>query len=782
MADTIIPKPDPNAAVTPTFEPAPVTTPAPTPNAVSPSAVGVAAPGVQPTPSSTAPAANGVAGVTTPNPTVAGNNAATQGKEAIQTLATPAPLPAEAQKTATPAAPTTQPGAAPVKPAAGASGSGAAGSTPAGGAGSTSKPGTGAPAAKGTNAAALDILAPANDAMKRMLEGDDPIAKIQYNQILTGTGPRNQAMLQNLGMKLKQANLDGQGAGSAMLAMLARDNEYNVDQLMANVSADSAKRLYDANVHGFDKAIEINQANETQRRADLAAALQNGQLGAAKDLFEQVYPGIPFDEAAAKAASPQATANFNSRMKLVDQFVSQGDATQAKAVFDKLAEDMPEMFGFPNDPAAAKAAMAGVDFTTEAWQNNLKAQNDASAAARTAALQGDQSALSSSIDQLFAKMTPAAVEGLATSAAKSRSLDEINKILAASGMAPVATTDEAQLLDKTKFAKAVKTYDLMQDSKKNVVDGLLDTFASADPAIAIDPAARTAAKAWLAMHAYGIATDPNGGVTNFTLDDKATPPWDPSSPQAYLFMDWPVASFNPDGTVAERSYNGMTPYSTEYKPGDTTTAKGREDARLDKAYEQYVFSTDPAERLDMNKWYFASQGGTKPADQKLLSGALKTPDPKDVKPTYDPANPADMDKVLLDYRKTNVLTPEMATFLNQSGQLKTTTAKSLASQGGSQTAAEALANTAQGGFTQLENGAIVKVLPEGGEYTHHFYDGDTLGGKQRRQYSYVAIEYNGQKYKVDNQGNWYPGDAKLVTTTNGKTYVPATIPDPTKAK
>lgn len=651
MADTVIPPPNPFQKVQQTFTPAPVPAPAPTtnPTAVSPTAAGVAAPGVQPTSPSTAPAANGLAGA--PNPTVAGNSPATQAKESLGVLATPAPLP-EAAKPAPAAPAATAPGAAPVKPAAGGAGAGGAGSTPAAGGGSTAKAGT---TAKTGTSAALDVLSPVNDTIKKMLEGEDPIAKIQFNQILTGNGPRNQAVLQGMRMKLQQNNLDGQGAGDALLAMMARDAEFKDSDLRAAVSADSAKRLYDMNVHGFDKAIEIQQERDRLLRSDLSAALANGQLGAAKELFGEVFPGIPFDEAAAKAASPQATANFNSRMKLVDQFVSQGNAEQAKAVFEQLAKDMPEMFGFPNDPAGAQAALAGVDFGTEAWQANLEASNKASAAARTAALQGDMNALSTSVDQIFAKMTPAAIEGMASSAAKSRSLEEINQILEASGMAPVASSDEAAMLDKTKFAKAVKSYDLMKASKRDVVDGLLDTFAKADPAIAIDPAARQAAKAWLAMHAYGIATDPeSGAVTNFTLDDKATPPWDASSPQAYMFMDWPVASFNPDGTVAQRSYNGMTPYGDEYKPGDLTTAKGREDQRLDKAYEQYVFSTDPAERLDMNKWYYATAGGQKPADAKLLTGSLKT------EPVVEPKkDPMVLAKEVTDaIAKGTALTPE----------------------------------------------------------------------------------------------------------------------------
>lgn len=775
MADTQLPKPDESQPVQPTFTPSTPAAPAsPTPSAVSPSAAGLAAPGAQPSTQPTAPKASGFAGVPSRNI----NNAITSAKQSLLKYSQPAPLPgqAKAQPAAQPDAPGTKPAAtttptapAAPKPAAGGAGAGQPGAAP------TTKPA----ATKDVQQASLDSLAPVTDTIKKMMEGDDPIAKIQYNQILNGVGPKNQAVLQGLGMKLAQSNLDGQGAGNALLEMMARDNEYEMGQLMSNVASDSAKRLADMNQWGFSKANEIYTQMQTQKRRDLEDAIKNGQFDTASSLWSDIYPGVPFDMGAAKASSPMATANFNSRMKIVDQFVSQGNAEQAKQMMDKLAEDMPEMFGFPNDPAAAKAAVAGIDFTTEAWQNNLAAQDTASKAARVAALQGDAAGVSSAVDQIFSHMTPVAVEGIATSAVKTRSLDEINKILAAAGMAPVASTDEAALIDKQKLAKAVKSYDLMQASKRDVVDNLLDTFTKADPAIGIDPVARQAAKAWLAMHAYGIATDPNtGAVTNFTLDDKATPPWDPSSPQAYMFNDWPVATFNPDGTVASRVYNGLTPYSDDYKPGDLTTAKGKEDARLDKAYEQYVFSTPADQRLSMEQWYYATAGGNKPANPELLSGSLKpatVPD-GEKKGTYNPQDPASIATLITDFRKTGTLTDDMKTALNASGVLMKYTLNDLATKGGTMDAAGKLANNQYGGLVQLDNGEFLKVLPQGGDYVHHLYDQDTLGGGSARRYSWVAVEYNGKKYKVDNHGTWFPYDA--VMRTDIRDPMPKSVPSP----
>jgi hypothetical protein len=466
-----------------------------------------------------------------------------------------------------------------------------------------------------------------------MLEGDDPIAKIQFNQLINGTGARNQAMLQGLGMKLKQNNLDGQGAGDALLEMMARDSEFDVGQLRAKISEDSAKRLYDLNTWGFEKANDIAKEQEKQKRDDLSNFISTGQIEAAKGAFEDLFPGIPFDEHAIKAADPARTANFNARMKVVDQFVAQGNAVSAKEAFLQIAKEMPEMFGF-SDPETAIAALSNVDFATDAWQTNLKISNDADVAARTAALQGDDSAVNAALDMKFSRMLPASIEALAKAAAK-RPLSEINDILAAAGMAPVSSTDEAATLDKTAFAKAAAAYDLKKDAVKEAPDRLFDIFAKANPAIAIDPEASRYAKAYLGSAAYQLATSEDGTVSLGSFDGKGQiPPWDPKSEQAPLFMDWPHATFNPDGTKNEVIYEGLKPYDKDYKPGDLTTAKGKEDARLDKAYKDYAFSTPAGDRLDMEKWYYATAGGTKPVNVATLPASL-TPDkkPEDFKPS-----------------------------------------------------------------------------------------------------------------------------------------------------
>lgn len=610
MADVIIPKADP----TPSFVPTPVATPSVT-QAATPSAspTPVATPSTPAPATPATPATPGVVAPTTPNSNA---SAPATGIATVKDAAKP-----DAPAVAVPPTPPSNPIAAAATKVQGAVDAAKTAVTAA------KTAATPKSTASATAAAQLDVLAPVNANIKKMLEGDDPVARIQFNNLMNAVGPQNQAMLQGMGMKLAQQHLDGQGAGTALMDMMARDNGYTTDQLIANITSDSAKRLADMNTWGFQQATQIAQAAETQKRQDLQTFISTGQTAAAKGAFEQLFPGVPFNESAIKAADPTRTASFNSRMKVVDQFVTQGNAAQAKDAFMRLATDMPEMFGF-QDAASATAALSGVDFSTEAWQNNLSATNAASTAARTAALQGDDAALSAAIDQKFSKMTPASIESIATNAAK-LPLDQVNKILAASGMAPVQTSDEAAMLDKTKFAKAVETYNTKTDSKKDVVDNLLDQFGKADPAILVDPVARQAAKQWLAVNTYNLATNPDGSTSYQMNAGAQPPPWDPTSQQAPLFMDWPHASFNPDGTVKEQVYAGGNYYDENYKPGDLTSAKGAEDSRLDKAYQTYSMTVAADQRLPMSQWYYATAGGAKPVDATRVPGTTTTPAPVD---------------------------------------------------------------------------------------------------------------------------------------------------------
>jgi hypothetical protein len=639
MADTIIPKPDPAVEIKTTFEPTPVAAPATTAPDTSPAAVGVAAPGVAPASQSTAPSANNVAA---PGVADTPKNPAADAANANATMAQPAQDPYAAQKAA----------------AAGAAKASSAASTAENAKGQASAAATGAAAATASDTASKKAAAPAtaktaakatqqptvftdevNKVVKNALDGNDPVFKVAYNNLITGVGPRNQAALSNMAMKLKQSNMDGQGAGDALLAMMARDNEYTTDQLVGQLSLDSAKRIQDMNKWGVDTANKMAQDAATQKRNDLQSMIKLGNVDGASKLFADIFPGVPFNAASIKAADPARVGAYNSNMKVIDDLVHNGKGDEANALMQKTAEMFPEMFSATGDPAEALALVKNIDYSQEAWQAKIANNSSTQAAIRTAALQGPagEATLNSSIDQYFASIGTQAVENIAKSSVKSMSLDDINAALEAAGMAPVATTDEASMLPKQDLARAITKYNAQQDAVKEAPDQLLSIFAKEMPSLMTDPEEARLAKAYLSNAAYSLATSTDGNVSIDSFDSHgAIPPWDPASVSAPSFLDWPKATFKEDGTF-DLHYEGLRPYDKNHKGGDTSTPDGQDDVRLDKAYQNYLYSKDtPQPPLDMKKWYFASKGGTATPDTKSLGGVLGgngEVKPEDFKPT-----------------------------------------------------------------------------------------------------------------------------------------------------
>lgn len=538
-------------------------------------------------------------------------------------------------------------GAAAGKASAGASAAAGAAGQKAESAGANAMAGASAAAAKpastpsktttSTSAApAADIGAQAIKIAERILKGDDPIAAQELNSLVMTQGPRNQAMMQSLALRLRQSGLDGQGAGNALMSILASGNEYNNGLLVAKIGERAAQRLQDMTQWGLDKSMQIWEKQEQQKREDLKFMLANGQYGAARGVWDDLYPGVPLDTSAIDAASPVRKEAFTNRMKMVDQAIAQGNADLAKQTMLQLAQEMPEMFGY-KDAASAVAAMQSLDFTTEAFLakgDNIRAVQGT---ARTAALAGDVTELGNAVAQELTLKGAAAVDAIANAALAKSSLEEINAALEAAGLTPVASLDEARLLPKATLAKAMEMARYASDSRENAVDVLMKDFTRLQPAIALDPAASRAAKAWIAANVYQLASNADGTVS--IGSGAEIQPWADGAPTAHFFMDWPAATFGPDGSVQETLYQGLVPYDDQNKPGDTTTPKGQEDARLDKAWWAYVMNTPADKRLSMEEWYYASAAGNRPPDETKIPAGIRQVKPPE--PPVEPPAPTD---------------------------------------------------------------------------------------------------------------------------------------------
>lgn len=474
-----------------------------------------------------------------------------------------------------------------------------------------------------------DALAGVNDTIKSMSEGDDPIATREFNMLISGIGPQNQMALEGMAMKLKQQNLDGQGAGTALLAMMARDQGYDQDQLVAKIGADSAKRLYDFNTWGFSKAQEINTAIDKQNHDNLSLALQNGQYDTASGLWDKIFPGIPFDVNAAKVYDPVQQQMFAARSKLIDTLIQSGDSDGAKKAMLALAQETPQAFGFKTSEEAV-AALQGVDFSKETWANNQKFNDEVNTSIRTAALQGDRSSAMLAIDRYYANKIPGAASLEGASALKSMSLDDINAVLKANDKAPITEAEKASI-DSEAFAKDNK---YAQEKKSangaNATDMILNQIVDIHPNVGINPAERDAARAWIFDNLASANVSPDGNsLAGFTFKaDAALPPWDNNSVSSHLYTDWPTAIFYDDGEVKQITYAGGNPYSTDKPRGDVTTTSGAAAATADKNYEAYVMDTrvDPSTRLNRQDWFYATKGGQQSAPiPELLPKDTTTP-------------------------------------------------------------------------------------------------------------------------------------------------------------
>lgn len=474
-----------------------------------------------------------------------------------------------------------------------------------------------------------DALAAAPDTIKKMMEGDDPIATREFNMMINAVGPKNQLALEGMALKLKQQNLDGQGAGSALIEMMARDQGYEVDNLIGKISADSAKRLYDLNIWGFDKATEIQATINKNKRNDFDLALKNGQFDAAADIWEDIFPGVSFDVSAAKARDPVTQDMFTARTKLVDQLVSQGDAEGAKQAMLDLAKSNPEAFGFKT-PEEAVASLQGVDFSKEAWANTSKFNNEVNEAIRVAALQGDRGSSMLAIDRYYANKLPGSADREGAAALSSMSLDEINAVLKANDKAPV-TEQTKMTIGAEEFAKDKKYADEKSKANgANSTDLLLNQLIEFHPEIGIDPKLRDASRAWIFDNLAGAAVSADGNsVSGFSFKEgSGLPPWDNNSVSSHLYTTWPQATFNEDGSLKATNSEGGAPYTDTNPRGDVTTPIGAQNAVIDKNYEAYVMKTrvDPTTRLNRQDWYYATKGGTQvdPLEQFKTAEPLDT--------------------------------------------------------------------------------------------------------------------------------------------------------------
>ena len=177
------------------------------------------------------------------------------------------------------------------------------------------------PPGKGTGF--TDDLTAYDDQFKAWAKGvEDPVYRTMANKLITQFSLSNQAERDAMQMRINQdPNLAGQGAGMAMLGVLARDQNFSQDQVFANLSIENQKNILDMQKYGIEGAIKVSTIRRARQSEDINNALAAGDFhGAANLLQDQIDRDHP-----------------GSGITIDPQMLSLRDPTNIKAVADAAA-------------------------------------------------------------------------------------------------------------------------------------------------------------------------------------------------------------------------------------------------------------------------------------------------------------------------------------------------------------------------------------------------------------------------------------------------------------
>jgi hypothetical protein len=581
---------------------------------------------------------------------------------------------------------------------------------------------------------------------------DDPVLRRQWNQMLISRGLENQATMDALKMAINQdPALRGQPAGDALLQEFVRDSAFSLDQARGQLSIESANRLRELNQYGAENFLRLAQyrleRQDNQRRELLTAGDFDGYARAFRE-----QTGLEVDVSSLKSLSPSTTQAVDSLSQAMVRNIESGNMDGARRNFEAIKALAPTLYG----QLTFEDAVSGKD----AYLLQSEARQGVAAMVRTQVAQGDIRGALTGIEQLLPDQAARVRAG--SQLASSRSLEDINRDLQAAGM--TAVSDPADLIGREEDVwKATELAKLQGAAGKTVVDDTVNFLAGTlkDQGYNItDPVAMRA------LRAYALDLQLSGGV-KFGPDGKpqfdpnsVIPPWKPESTTSHLFTDWPV--LGADGKTVNK---GWEPYGEANARPAPDTALGRYYEDLDGKWEDYLLKTPAAGRLTREQWFHATQAGTADPDQSKIPGGLAPG-----KPSTDVL---DIEEILGDVRTGKMPDAAGVEALKRSGRLTTYTIENLATAGGSKAGAEKLVNGDSAGLV-LVGDKLVRVLPDGGEYFHHFYTSGLV--ERSRNYSWVKVEVDGKAYKVDNRGNWYAGDAALPKSYREER--PPTVPNP----
>jgi hypothetical protein len=589
------------------------------------------------------------------------------------------------------------------------------------------------PPAAGSTQADLDTLR--TTAVNAMNAKDDPVATREFNQAILKMGMANQAQRDALKMQIAQdPALNGQPAGTAVLMAAAQAAGGQVDNLIASLSIESAKRIQDLNQWGFDKLSSITDTRINQAKDARTEMLNAGDYDGYAKAFKDAT-GMDVDVKALKSLSPATQTAIENLSAAMNRNVAAGNMDAAKRNFAAIQALSPEAFGtltFDDVITAPDAYKAHSDQQAGLWST-----------VRTQATSGQTADALAGLDAIFPDKAKQQTDGDA--AVASNDLNTINAALKAAGMSPV--TDKSELIGRgSDVFKAMQLATIQKEAGSTAVDKGVETLQTELQKLGYDP---TKPEEATALRSYVLSLQLNGGLKvdasgNIQLDPNSLiPPWDPKSPDAHLFSDWPVLAAD-ETTVIDK---GGEPYGTSNPKPSPDSARGQYYAKLDAGWEDYLAKTSPADRLTRDQWFYATKAATQAPDPTVIPAGIKPAAP-------DASDPATFDSILQNVRAGKTLTSDQESSLVTSGRLTKMAPADLIKSDLSQ-----LANQNDG--LVVINGHVVQVKPGG------FVNQNTesVNGSPV-EHKLIPVTINGKDYMMDERGYFYGAQKQLAKDTD----------------
>jgi hypothetical protein len=400
-----------------------------------------------------------------------------------------------------------------------ASTSGASSGQPQNGTPQTAQPPTSQPVTAPPNAGPSldDMMAQYEQTAQDWMNGkvNQQVFQTAANRAILQMGQNNSAQMDALKMRINSdPSLAGQGAGSALLSMMAANQNFNADQLFGQLSQTAQQQILDMQKYGLQEGVAINQQRRQNAYAEVQALQDAGDFtGAAKILAKTVdFPGVSIDPSQFSASRARQTQDIQSLLTagnyqgaaeklaaLTGMPVNPADLQKRDPYTLQQAMNLEQKGDF--EGAAKQYAQAGINVTADdlrsqspfmqqSWTNTLDAikatatTNPAAAEAQLAILMKNPAAakyLGFTADQNPHDLIQAIVSG--------QYAQDQQKI------ATLNTEINRQAKSNVPFAQALENYKQqgpvawqgMTNTGKNMAKSDLDSFNQARAALGMDP-------------------------------------------------------------------------------------------------------------------------------------------------------------------------------------------------------------------------------------------------------------------------------------------------------